>query len=430
MSDLSPTEQDELPHDHTIDPAMLSPAAITVTRELRDAGYEALLVGGCVRDLLLGHAPKDYDVATDATPEQVERVFRRARIVGRRFRIVHVRVGREVVEVTTFRNAPEEDEERARTESGRLLEDNVWGDLDSDAQRRDFTINALYYDPLNNEGIDHVGGLADLESRVLRVIGEPARRFAEDPVRILRAVRFVAKLDFTLAPETESALAGSVRFIADVPPARMFDEVVKLFHSGVGLKTCELLERYGILEHLFPVLRPHLSGGEDGIPAIIRQALENTDARVRQGKPVIAPFLFAAFLWPPVKERFESLHHDGKPAIEALHRACDHVVAAECEAVAVPRRISSVVREIWELEHRLGERRPRTVKGLLENRRFRAAYDFMLLRRAAGERDEELCQWWTTIQDANEPVVVEMISALGGPRGKRRSRRPRKRKPS
>lgn len=415
--------------DHTIDPDLLSPAALEVTRQLREAGYEALLVGGCVRDLLLGHAPKDYDVATDATPEQVARVFRRSRIVGRRFRIVHVRIGRDVVEVTTYRGAPEEAGDRTHSRSGRVLDDNVWGDLDSDAQRRDFTINALYYDPLNNEGVDHVDGLADLENRVLRTIGDPMRRFAEDPVRMLRAVRFVAKLGFTLDPDTDKALHQCARFMADVPPARLLDEVVKLFHSGSGAATCRLLHHYGILELLFPVLSPWLAGGEGDIPSIIMHALENTDARVREGKPVISPFLFAALLWPPVRERSESLHQSGRPVVEALHRACDQVFEQECEAVAVPRRVSSVVREIWELEHRLAERRPRTIKGLLENRRFRAAYDFMLLRNSVGERDDDLCRWWTEIQNAGEPQVVEMTAGLHGSGGKRRARRPRKRKP-
>ncbi len=426
MSDRSPAAYPDSDPDHTIDPALLDPAAVDVTRQLQEAGYEALLVGGCVRDLLLGMSPKDYDVATDATPEQVARVFRRARIIGRRFRIVHVRVGREVIEVTTFRRAP--GEEPPQTEHGRILSDNEWGDLDSDAQRRDFTINALYYDPLTNEGIDHVDGLSDLENRVLRIIGDPHRRFAEDPVRMVRAIRFMAKLDFVLAPDTAKALADCRHLLGGVPPARMFDEVLKLFHHGHGERAAELLHAHGMLSILFPVLSPWLDGEDGAIPSIVVQALRNTDRRVRDGKAVIAPFLFAAFLWPPVSKRFESLRADGKPAIEALHRACDHVVAQECTAVSVPRRVSSVVREIWELEQRLGERHPRAVRGLLENRRFRAAYDFMLLRRDAGEREAELCEWWTRIQEAPEAEVVEMISAVPGGGRRRRSRRPRKRR--
>ncbi len=425
MPDPSTAPQADTSSDHTIDPAMLHPAAVDVTRQLQAAGYEALLVGGCVRDLLLGMAPKDYDVATDATPEQVARVFRRARIIGRRFRIVHVRAGREVIEVTTFRRAP--DDEGGQTEQGRILADNEWGDLDSDALRRDFTVNALYYDPLTNEGIDHVDGLVDLENRVLRVIGDPRQRFAEDPVRMVRAVRFMAKLGFDLAPETAAALAECRNLLAGVPPARLFDEVLKLFHYGHGMRAAELLQAHGMLSLLFPVLAPWLED-DATVPAIVIRALENTDARVNEGKAVISPFLFAALLWPPVRERFDALRSSGRPAIEALHRASDHVVAEECAAVAVPRRVSSVTREIWELEHRLADRRPRAVKGLLENRRFRAAYDFMMLRNAVGERDAELCQWWTRIQEASEAQVVEMIATLPGGGGRRRSRRPRKRK--
>lgn len=427
MPDRLPASRPDLPTDHTIDPAMLSPAAVDVTRTLRNAGYEALLVGGCVRDLLLGIAPKDYDVATDATPEQVARVFRRARIVGRRFRIVHVRMGREIIEVTTFRGAPVDGADPEQTEHGRILADNVWGDLDSDAQRRDFTVNALYYDPLNNEGIDHVDGLADLEDRVLRMIGDPVRRFAEDPVRMVRAVRFQAKLGFALDPATRAALRECCHLLAGVPAARMFDEVLKLFQHGHGAQTCALLHEYGMLELLFPVLAEDLADG--GIPEIVERALHNTDARVREGKAVIAPFLFAAMLWPPVEDRFTALVASDMPPIEALHRAAEQVFEEECQAVAIPRRVSSVVREIWEQEYRLGERRPRSVRGLMENRRFRAAYDFLLLRQAVGERGEELASWWTRIQEVSESEASEMIAALPGG-GKRRSRRPRKRKPT
>ncbi|GJL84156.1 MAG: poly(A) polymerase I [marine bacterium B5-7] len=432
MSEPLSASESDLKHDHTIDPDMLSDAAVSVTRTLHQAGFEALLVGGCVRDLLLGYRPKDYDVATDATPEQVQDLFRRSRIIGRRFRIVHVRMGREIIEVTTFRGAPEDIDSVARSDRGRILADNTWGDLDSDAQRRDFTINALYYDPITNEGIDHVDGLADLEDSIIRVIGEPYRRFAEDPVRLLRAVRFMAKLGFDLSPESRSALEECVEFLGDVPAARLFDEVLKVFHNGRGELACQLLKQFNMLEILFPVLEPWLKDDADAIPPIIGKALANTDARVQQGKPVIAPFLFTAMLWMPIQARFEQLKDAGKPPIEALHRATDQVVADECHSVAIPRRVSSVVREILEIEHRLAERRSRSIHGLLENRRFRAAYDFMLLRNAVGERDDELVKWWTDIQDAPEPVVVEMISALKASSGKRRSRsrRTRKRKPS
>ncbi len=409
---------------------MLSSGAVTVTRALQEAGYDALLVGGCVRDLLLGHAPKDYDVATDATPEQVRQVFRRSRIIGRRFQIVHVRMGREVIEVTTFRG-PHDAEGDVHADSGRILKDNVFGDLDSDAQRRDFTINALYYDPQSNEGIDHVDGLADLEDGIIRMIGDPAQRFSEDPVRTIRAVRFMAKLGFRLEEETERALRDSIGLLAGVPPARLFDEVLKLLQHGKGELTAELLHRYGMLEILFPVLEPWLD--EPELPEIVSRALANTDARVEQDKPVIAAFLFAALLWLPVRDAQAALIASGMPPLEALFRACDDVVAEQCQTVALPRRVTGVMREIWELEYRLVDRRQRNIRMLMENRRFRAGYDFLLLRCETGERDQELADWWTRIQEVDEATRHEMIGQLGGGdrgRSRSRSRRPRKRRPA
>lgn len=415
--------------DHSIDPARIGPAALTVTRELRAAGYQALLVGGCVRDLLLGLSPKDYDVATDATPDEVRRVFRRARVIGRRFRIVHVRVGREVIEVTTFRRSPHEH----ATRNGRVLRDNAYGDLDSDAWRRDFTVNALYYDPLENRGIDHVDGLDDLENRVLRIIGEPRERFVEDPVRVLRAVRFMAKLDFGLEARTEAAMIEAIPLLREAPAARLFDEVLKLFHHGFGEKAGGLLHRYGILKTLFPMLAPALSergGARLGreLPDVPRRALRNTDARVAAGKPVIAPFLFAALLWPAVDGRMKSLADSGESSLDVLHRAIDAVVEGSSEVVAIPRRVSAVTREIWDLEHRLRERRPRRVADLLANRRFRAAFDFLLLRVESGDGDARLARWWEEIQELDYAGRRAMIDALGADPRRRRSRRPRKRK--
>ncbi len=433
MSEPSLPITHQTDHNHSIDPANLSRAAVLITRDLREAGYEALLVGGCVRDLLLGYSPKDYDIATNATPEQVRQVFRRARIIGRRFKIVHVRVGREVIEVTTYRRAPEDEDGIALAKSGRILEDNVYGDLDSDAQRRDFTVNALYYDPVSNEGIDHVDGLDDLEQRLLRMIGDPGKRFSEDPVRILRAIRFMAKLGFEIESETESALRKSVTLLRGVPAARLFDEVLKLFHHGHGELTARLLNRYGVFKILFPVLKTELPDRSEEIPQIITHALRNTDKRVKQDKPVIAAFLFAAFLWPAAQKRCSVLIESGTPPIEALQRACDDVVADECKVVAIPRRVSAVVREIWELEYRLRERRPRSIQGILENRRFRAAYDFLLLRCEIDDGDAELADWWRRIQVVDDATRHEMIGKLRGSldgKRRRRSRRPRTRKPA
>ena len=283
-------------HEPSIDPASLSPAAVQVTRRLQDQGYEAYLVGGCVRDLLLGGHPKDYDVATNATPEQVKQVFRRARIVGRRFKIVHVREGREMIEVTTFRRAHDSEDDVSRGVSGRILDDNEYGDLESDALRRDFTINALYYDPTENEGIDLTDGLADLEHGVLRIIGF---------VNGFAGMRdYDGRLSFRPPdPATEAAVRHSIHLLSDIPPARLFDEVLKLFHHGFGLPCGRLLMEYKVLHILFPVLKPYL--GESDMPRVVQRALENTDHRVRQDKPVIAAFLFAALLWPELRRRME-----------------------------------------------------------------------------------------------------------------------------
>jgi len=423
-SDFDPEE-----HHHSIDPAMLSPAALEVTRGLRDAGFDALLVGGCVRDLLLGHAPKDYDIATDATPEQVRGVFRRSRIIGRRFRIVHVRVGREVIEVTTFRAKPEAGQ-TSSTKSGRILDDNVWGDLDSDAERRDFTINALYYDPLNDEGIDHVNGLTDLENGLIRIIGDPSTRFSEDPVRVLRAIRFMAKLGFSVETATEQAMRKAVPLLTGVPAARLFDEVLKLFHHGYGQETCRLMHHYGVLKRLFPVLKGELGGTGAELPVLIASALGNTDKRVNQGKPVIAAFLFAAFLWGPMKKRMDELMDSGRPAIESLYRAADEVISRECEVIAIPRAVSVVVKEIWELELRLRDQRPKTIQRLMENRRFRAAFDFLLLRVETEGEGADLAEWWTAIQTVEFSERQAMINDLRSDAGleRKRRRRPRKRR--
>jgi poly(A) polymerase len=408
----------------TIDPRSLSPAAVSITQRLQRAGYEAYLVGGCVRDLLLGGHPKDYDVATSATPEQVREVFRRARIIGRRFKIVHVREGREVIEVTTFRHPHESEDDIERAASGRILDDNEYGDLESDALRRDFTVNALYYDPTDNEGIDLADGLSDMEQGVLRIIGDPEKRLRDDPVRVLRAIRFRAKLKFVLEPATETAVHSSIHLLGDIPPARLFDEVLKLFQQGFGLRCGELLQEYRTFEVLFPVLAEDLKQPE--LPAIIQTALQNTDERIQQNKPVIAAFLFAALLWLPVLRKINN-RDSNVSSLQALIQLSEGVIAEQCQTIAIPRRISTVMREIWEISQRMIDPRPKMVKGMLESRRFRAAYDFLLLRELNGEVSADQTEWWTRIQELDEDGRKEMIDELrpkqGGSGRKRRPRR-------
>jgi len=431
MPPVSVIEENAVSAEHSIDPDSISSSAVAVTRALQDAGFDAWLVGGCVRDLLLGLSPKDYDVATDATPVEIRAIFRRSRIIGRRFQIVHVRMGRELIEVTTYRKPPNSGSSSSRSDNGRILDDNEWGDLHSDCLRRDFTVNALYYDPGSDEGYDQVDGLVDLEDRIIRMIGNPKVRFSEDPVRILRAIRFMAKLGFTLEEQTDIALIASKHLLTGVPAARLYDEVLKLFHHGNGETTGQLMSQYGVFPLLFPMLADDLDKPFE-LPELICNGLRNTDLRIRANKPVIPAFLFAVCLWQPTKSKIEQLCAEGCPVIPAIHQAAESVFAHVCETVAIPRRVWSIVQEIWELEYRLRDRRPKFIGKILENRRFRAAYDFLELRSRSGEAgaDAELVKWWETIQNVDEAEKQKMIESLRGqssrkPGGNRRRRRPK-----
>lgn len=388
----------------------ISSAALKTTKQLQSAGYSAYLVGGCVRDALLNLNPKDFDVATDATPEQVCDVFnsggnRQARIIGRRFKIVHVRYGREIVEVTTFRGHHSNDDDyhpahSHQDESGMLLRDNVFGSMEDDAKRRDFSINALYCDPAKRfEVIDFVGGLDDITNRQLCLIGKPNQRYSEDPVRMLRAVRFSAKLDMPMAADTEAAIAPLADRLADIPAARLFDEVLKLLQSGHGVATYNLLREHGLFKWLFPATAELLDNGDEAAETLIQTALTNTDERIRTGKPVTPAFLFAALIWPAVRQQWQVKQDEDIPPIPALQQAAREVVHAQIQVVAMPKRFRFPMQEIWALQPRLLKRGSRRCLQLLELQRFRAAYDFMLLRIAAGEIEAEQGQWWTAIQE-------------------------------
>ncbi|MFU8813771.1 MAG: polynucleotide adenylyltransferase PcnB [Pseudomonadales bacterium] len=412
--------------DHGLQRTDVDPNAIDVVERLIDAGFEAFLVGGCVRDLLLGKAPKDFDVATNATPEEVKQVFRRSRLVGRRFRIAHVRYGRHIIEVSTFRKREADDEdERRHAVSGLILRDNVWGTLDEDAFRRDFTINALYYDPDTEEIIDFVNGLDDLEHKRLRFIGEAEVRLREDPVRILRAVRFHAKLGFSLDPTIEQAIPAMAEHLREIPPARLFDEVCKLFVSGRSLEAWEYLADTRLCWALFPCTPP-----ADGFAKL---AMRNTDLRISQDKPVTPGFLLAVLLWPDYLARCSELAESMKP-IEARASAAGATLAEEQEIIAIPRRFSQFIRDVWALQIHLESRRPRAVDRAFGHERFRAAYDFLVLRAEAGEPVGDQAQWWTTFQEQDPSGKQAMIDGLqdkpGGEAatGKRRRRR-RRRKP-
>ena len=419
---------------HSLHRDDLSRHAVSVVERLQQAGYQAYVVGGCVRDLLLELEPKDYDVATSATPEQVRAEFRNARVIGRRFKLVHVHFGREIIEVATFRaNHPEEDEDEAshlaaRNESGRILRDNVYGTLEDDAQRRDFTINALYYDPTTERILDHTHGVHDIRNRLIRLIGDPEQRYQEDPVRMLRAVRFAAKLDFEIEQHSAEPIVDLADLLDDVPAARLFDEIIKLFLSGKAERTFELLLEHDLFAPLFPASAEALEDNPEYAGTLIRNALVNTDLRIAQGKPVTPAFLFAALLWPALPARVEENQARGLPPIPAMQEAAHDLIWEQCQRTAIPKRFSMPMREIWDMQERLPRRQGRRADQLLDNPRFRAGYDFLLLRESAGEQTGGLGDWWTDYQEANESERRNMIRGLSSkdtpgsaPRKRRRS---------
>jgi len=396
---------------------------VKVLYRLKNAGFRACLVGGCVRDLLLGREPKDFDVATDANPQQVRELFRNCRLIGRRFRLAHVHFRSEIIEVATFRSAATSEQEGdwAREEdTGRVLRDNVYGTIEEDAWRRDFTVNALYYDIADFSVVDYVGGMEDLRSGLLRLIGAPDQRFREDPVRMLRAVRFKTKLGFKLDDYCESQLPQLATLLADVPPARLYDEVLKLFLSGDAAQTCENLRHYNLFAPLFPATEEALSQEHEGFPLIfLAKALENTDLRIQEGKPVAPYFLYATLLWEPVRLAAERLQTEGIAPLVAMQDAVGEVLSEQIRHVAIPRRVTLPMREVWTMQLRFEKRSGQRSMRLLEHPRFRAAYDFLLLRSEAGEADQELTQWWTRFQQVNEDERRKMIA---GPRRRRRRR--------
>jgi poly(A) polymerase len=407
--------------EHNISRANISPNALKVLYRLRSAGFGAFLVGGGVRDLLLGLHPKDFDVVTDADPDQIQDLFRNCRLIGRRFRLAHVRFGRDIVEVATFRAAgAEPEDERAHSDSGRILRDNVYGSIDEDVWRRDFTVNALYYNIADFSVWDYTHGFDDVRARVLRLIGNPETRYREDPVRMLRAMRFAAKLDFELAPETAAPIATLGDLLRDVPPARLFDELLKLFQSGYAERSFDLLLEHDLLRYLFRDASALLLTPErDKIIAFIRQGLANTDERVRSDKPVTPMFLYAVFLWFPIRALALKLQAEGWNDTHAMMEASSRIVAAQ--QTSFPRRFSSPMKELLAMQWRFDQRHGIRAARLLQHKRFRAAYDFMLLRARCGEVDQETVDWWTEIQQL-PPDEQQKLIGLKRRQGRRRRR--------
>ena len=415
---------------HGVARDQISACALSVTDTLQAKGYAAFVVGGAVRDLLLKRAPKDFDVATSATPEEVRALFRRSRIIGRRFQIVHVMCGRETVEVSTFRashdsEAGENGGDKSRTdEHGRLLRDNVFGNQQQDATRRDLTINALFYDPATQEVHDFHGGVADLREKRLRMIGDPAQRYREDPVRLLRAVRFAAALDFEIDPGTRKPFREVADLLSNVPPARLFDEMLKLLLSGHAVETVKRLRKEGLHHGLLPLLDVILEQplGE----RFVMLALRNTDLRIRADKGVSPAFLFATLLWHEVLAAWKTIEAGGVPPMPALFKAMDQVLQMQAEKLAIPRRYGGDMKEIWALQPRFEQRSGRRPYRLLELPRFRAGYDFLLLRCESGELDKEIGEWWTRFQDAPEVERERLLMPESAPKKRRRRRKPRR----
>ena len=408
---------------HGVAREQISYGAKKVTDGLQAAGYQAFVVGGAVRDLLLNRTPKDFDVATDATPEEVRRVFRRSRIIGRRFQIVHVMFGEEVVEVSTFRSMIEA-EDAQTDEHGRLLRDNQFGDQEQDAARRDFTANALFYDPATQEIHDYHHGYADTRKHLLRMIGDPLVRYREDPVRMLRAVRLSAKLGMKVDAATAAPIAGMKDLLDNVPQARLLDEVFKMLLSGHSVECIQQLRKMNLHHGLLPLLDVILEQpmGEK----FVMLALRNTDERLSQDKTVSPAFLFAALLWHEVLAAWNLRLQQGERPVGAMHAAMDEVLARQKAQLAIPHRHDAVMKEIWLLQQRFEQRAGQRPFRLLEQPRFRAGFDFLLLRCASGEVDDELGLWWDEFQDAGAERQAEMLQPEQAGDKKRRRRKPRK----
>ena len=416
------------PDDHCLSPEMINQDARKVVDVLQNAGHEAYVVGGCVRDLLLGLKPKDFDVATSAKPWEVKALFRRSRIIGRRFQIVHVQLSREIIEVTTFRsneNQSSNKNHRQQNDSGMLTRDNVFGTVEEDASRRDLTVNALYYDPSDNSVHDFTHGLDDIDERTIRIIGKPSLRFREDPVRLLRVARFAAKLSFEIESSTAGPMKHRAGDLQQVSPPRLFDETLKLFMGGNGRDVFELLLKFNLFNYIVPQLAPMLNDRQGTALKLVTQALTNTDNRIRNAQRVTPAFIYAALLWPVVQRTASSYEKNGNSPTYALSKAAGDIIAAQISVTAIPKRFTIPMREIWDLQLHMKRRGGNRAKRLSEHPRFRAAYDFILLREQAGEDLGGLGQWWTQYQEGDETERQAMADAIlkNDKRPRRRRRR-------
>ncbi|MEC8639527.1 MAG: polynucleotide adenylyltransferase PcnB, partial [Pseudomonadota bacterium] len=424
--------------EHGISREDVSANALKVMYRLNGAGFESYLVGGCVRDILMGHEPKDFDVVTNATPEQIKGLFRNCRLIGRRFRLAHIVFGREIIEVATFRGHHQESDEdenlpkgkavAKRDAHGQLVRDNVFGTIEEDAERRDFTFNAMYYSVADFTVKDFANGLAAIEKREVELIGDPETRYREDPVRMLRAVRFAVKLGMRIEAKTAAPIKSLANLLQNIPPARLFEETLKLFLSGKGEETFLMLHEYGLIEPLFPQLTPFLKDENSREMQFVRRVLANTDERINSDQRVTPAFLYAALLWYPVEEESQRLQSEsGLNAHDAFNIASGEVIARQTQRIMIPKRFSTVVRDIWILQQRLPKRFGRRAFQLLTHPKFRAGYDFLLARgQIEGGDLLELAQWWTHFQHADNGKQKGMLNALrkseGGAKGAPRKR--------
>jgi len=399
--------------------------AVSITDKLVKAGFEAYLVGGCVRDLLLGLQPKDFDVSTNAEPEEIRALFRNCRLIGRRFRLAHIHFGRHIIEVATFRgpHVKHDKNDSHAHKDGRLLRDNVYGTLEEDAWRRDFTVNALYLDAQNKTVIDYVGGIEDHNKKLLRLMGDPVTRFKEDPVRLLRAIRFKAKLDFELEAKTEEPMLKVAPLLKDIPAARLYDEILKLLLNTKATAIFSMLRQYGLFDALFPQTERCLQKADSTAPlALIEQAMKNTESRLINQQGVTPYFLLATILWEPVRRLTQQNRHTFNSDTQAIHAAANEVVAHQISSIAIPRRITTPMREVWALQPRFHKQVGVRCLRFLEHPRFRAAYDFMLLRAQHAEVDQKVADWWTHIQTL-EPAEQKLMTRPSQFKGKRKPRK-------
>ena len=425
---------------------LISPSALKVLYRLNSGGFDAYLVGGGVRDILLGQKPKDFDIATNATPDEVKKLFRNCRLIGRRFRLAHIVFGREIIEVATFRGhhddqGKQDKKTSKQSEHGMLLRDNIYGSIEEDAERRDFTINALYYSAKDFKVFDFANGVKDVENKVIRLIGDPQTRYREDPVRMLRAIRFATKLDMEIAEETQKPIAELAPLMANIPAARLFEEFLKMFISGKAVANYHLLRQYKLFGYFFPAVEQALpkhqtsttdeSNGDELLERFIIQAMKNTDKRINNEQRVTPAFLFAAMLWYPLQKYIKqiNLHNQMSPQ-DAFFAALSEIMPEQQRSIAIPKRFQGVMKDIWILQDKLARREGKHTFKCFEHPKFRAGYDFLLLRADVETHNPhlaELAKWWTDFQNVSPNAQLQMVKSIKVPLGSKR-RTPRKRR--